>query len=47
MYQINLFHNVWKCTEKTISKVIWVAKGVLDAILSQINKKIGDWYHFQ
>ena len=47
MYQINLFHNVWKCNEKTILKVIWVAKGVLDAILSQINKKIGDWYHFQ
>ena len=38
----NLFHNVWKCAEKTISKVIWVGKGALDAILSQINKKIGD-----
>ena len=43
----NLFHNVWKCTEKTISKVILVGKGALDAILSQINKKIGDRFHFQ
>ena len=41
----NIFHNVWKCTEKAISKVIWVGKGALDAILSQI--KIGDRYHFQ
>ena len=41
------FHNVWKCTEKAISKVIWVGKGALDAILSQINKKIGDRFHFQ
>ena len=43
---------VQKCTEesfsqcmemyrKTISKVIWVGKGELDAILSQINKKLG------
>ena len=36
-----------KCTEKAISKVIWVGKGALDAILSQINKKIGDRFHFQ
>ena len=43
----NLFHNVWKCTEKAISKVIWEGKGALDAILSQINKKIGDRFHFQ
>ena len=43
----NLFHNVWKCTEKTIAKVIWVGKGELDAILSQINKEIGDRFHFQ
>ena len=43
----NIFHNVWKCTEKAISKVIWVGKGALDAILSQINKKIGDRFHFQ
>ena len=43
----NLFQNVGKCTEKTISKVIWVGKGTLDAILSQINKKIGDRFHFQ
>ena len=28
---------------KTISKVIWGGKGALDAILSQINKKIEDW----
>ena len=39
--------NVWKCTEKAIWKVIWVGKGALDAILSQINKKIGDRFHFQ
>ena len=50
---------VQKCTEeflslqykemcrKTISKVIWGGKGALDAILSQINKKIGDRFHFQ
>ena len=49
---------VQKCTEeyfsqymemcrKTISKVIWGGKRVLDAILSQINKKIGDRFHFQ
>ena len=43
----NLFQNVGKCTEKTISKVIWVGKGTLDVILSQINKKIGDRFHFQ
>ena len=43
----NLFQNVGKCTEKTISKVIWVGKGTLDVILSQINKKIGDQFHFQ
>ena len=43
----NIFHNAWKCTEKAISKVIWVGKGALDAILSQINKKIGDRFHFQ
>ena len=43
----NLFHNEWKCTEKAISKVIWEGKGTLDAILSQINKKIGDRFHFQ
>ena len=36
-----------KCTEKAISKVIWVGKGALDAILSQINKRIGDRFHFQ
>ena len=42
-----IFSHVWKCTEKAISKVIWVGKGVLDAILSQINKKIGDRSHFQ
>ena len=36
-----------KCTEKAISKVIWVGKGALDAILSQINKKTGDCFHFQ
>ena len=42
----NLFQNVGKCTEKTISKVIWVGKGTLDVILSQINKKIGDQFHF-
>ena len=38
------------CTEmyrKTISKVIWVGKGELDAILSQINKKLEDRFHFQ
>ena len=34
---------VQKCTEKTISKVIWVGKGTLDVILNQINKK----FHFQ
>ena len=33
--------------KKTISKVIWAGKGALDAILSQINKKIGDRFHFQ
>ena len=49
---------VQKCTEesfsqcmemyrKTISKVIWVGKGELDAILSQINKKLEDRFHFQ
>ena len=43
----NIFHNVWKCTEKTISKAIWVGKRALDVILSQINKKIGDRFHFQ
>ena len=43
----NIFHNVRKCTEKAILKVIWVGKGALDAILSQINKKIGDQFHFQ
>ena len=43
----NLFQNVGKCTKKTISKVIRVAKGTLDVILSQINKKIGDRFHFQ
>ena len=43
----NLFQNVGKCPEKTISKVIWVAKGMLDVILSQINKKIEDQFHFQ
>ena len=43
----NIFHNVRKCTEKAILKVIWVGKGALDAILSQINKKIGDRFHFQ
>jgi len=41
----NPFQNVGKCTEKTISKVIWVGKGTLDVILSQINKKIGDRFH--
>ena len=41
------FHNVRKCTEETISKVIWVGTGALDAILNQINKKIGDQFHFQ
>ena len=25
----NIFHNVWQCTEKAISKVIWVGKGAL------------------
>ena len=43
----NIFHNVRKCTEKAILKVIWVGKGALDAILSQINKKIVDRFHFQ
>ena len=43
----NLFQNVGRCTEKTISKVIWVGKGALDAILVQINKKIGERSHFQ
>ena len=43
----NLFRNVGKCTKKTISKVIRVGKGTLDVILSQINKKIGDRFHFQ
>ena len=44
----NLFQNVGKCTvKKTISKVTRVAKGTLDLILSQINKKIGDRFHFQ
>ena len=43
----NLSQNVGKCTKKTISKVIRVAKGTLDVILSQINKKIGDRFHFQ
>ena len=43
----NIFHNVWKCAEKTISKVIWAGKGALDAILSQDKKKIGDRFHFQ
>ena len=32
---------------KTISKVIWGGKRALDAILSQINKKIGDRFHSQ
>ena len=32
--------------KKTISKVIWAGKGALDAILSQINKKIGDRFHW-
>ena len=44
---MNLFHNVWKCTEKTISKVIWVDKGALDAVLTQINKEIGNRFHLQ
>ena len=39
--------SVQKCTEKTISKVIWVDKGALDAILTQINKKIGNRFHLQ
>ena len=43
----NLFQNVGRCPEKTISQVIWVAKGTLDVILSQINKKIEDRFHFQ
>ena len=47
MYRRISFQNVGKCTEKTISNVIWVGKGTLDAILSQINKKIGDRLHFQ
>ena len=47
MYRIIFYQNVGKCTEKTISKVIWVGKGTLDVILSQINKKIGDLFHFQ
>ena len=39
-----------QCTEmyrKTVSKVIWVGTGAFDAILSQINKKIGNRFHFQ
>ena len=39
-----------QCTEmyrKTVSKVIWVGTGTFDAILSQINKKIGNRFHFQ
>ena len=39
-----------QCTEmyrKTISRVIWVGTGALDATLSQINKKIGNRFHFQ
>ena len=39
-----------QCTEmyrRTISKVIWVGTGALDAILSQIKKKIEDRFHFQ
>ena len=43
----NIFQNVGKCTKKTILKVIRVGKGTLDVILSQINKKIGDRFHFQ
>ena len=43
----NLFQNVAKCAKKAISKNIWVGKGTLDVILSQINKKIGDRFHFQ
>ena len=35
-----------KCKEKTISKVIWVSKVPLDAILSQIDKKIGEGFHY-
>ena len=42
----NIFQNVGKCTKKTILKVIRVGKGTLDVILSQINKKIGDRFHF-
>ena len=30
-----------------VLKVVWEGKGVLDAILSQINKKIGNRFHFQ
>ena len=30
----NLFHNVRKCTEETISKAIWVGTGALDTILN-------------
>ena len=52
--KLTICRRVQKCTEEYFSqcmemyrKVIWVGKGALDAILSQINKKIGDWFHFQ
>ena len=48
---------MWECAEMyrtifftmygNVLKVIWEGKGVLDAILSQINKKIGNRFHFQ
>ena len=51
--------SVQKCTEEYFSQCMEMyrksyfeshfvgGKGALDAILSQINNKIGDWFHFQ
>ena len=35
----NIFRNVWKCTEKATSKVIWVGKGTLDVILKGLDHR--------
>ena len=40
-------HSVQKCTEKLFRKSFWEGTGALDAILSQINKKIGNRFHFR
>ena len=47
MYRRVFFTIYGNVPKKTISKVIWAGKGALVAILSQINKKFGDQFHFQ